>query len=208
VSATTLANRWQVYSNHIIQNFFPMKIIITAFLVVLLTQFSISQNKVVLHRVLGEEISLEEKKMYLLFEGIENDHFESGNIIEREGRYYLNYICNKQKYSVEILKAKLEEYHLNIEKLLAYEIYLKEPDKFKGKPLIVAESKDSSSFEIDINYLSEKQRKQLNRTINSFHVLNEQAKLKGYKIDNRGQYVKSSSRVILQPVEWFIEGRN
>ncbi|PKQ65759.1 hypothetical protein BZG02_01765 [Labilibaculum filiforme] len=175
-----------------------MKYLVVSLLILIGTLSVFAQKDIiVLHPAIGDTIDLAEKQTYLLFADIEDSSFESGQIIKLDDKYFLKVYYQSEEELVEVDRSKLEEYHINIQKLLAYYNYLENPDKLKVAPLVVVNEKDTCALEMDIEYLSPKMKKKLRKDSYRYQVLKSDAERIGYWGDDQENYIKTGSHFLI-----------
>lgn len=170
-----------------------MKYLVVSLLILIGTLSVFAQKDIiVLHPAIGDTIDLAEKQTYLLFADIEDSSFESGQIIKLDDKYFLKVYYQSEEELVEVDRSKLEEYHTNIQKLLAYYTYLENPDKLKVAPLVVLNQKDTCALEMDIEYLSPKMRKKLKYDSSQYQNKKSTAEEMEFWVTSKSNYIHTS----------------
>ncbi len=162
------------------------------FLVGSLSVFA-QKELVILHPVVGDTIDLAEKQTYLLFADVDDSTYVYGQVMKEGDSYFLNVHSQSGEQLLEVDQLKLQEYHINIQKLLAYYSYLENPDQLKEAPLVVLNQKDTCALEMDIEYLSPKMKKKLRKDSDRYQDLKFDAEQKGYWGDDQENYIKTAS---------------
>jgi hypothetical protein len=161
------------------------------FLVSSLSAFA-QKEVVILHPVMGDTIDLAEKQTYLLFADVDDSSFEFAQIMKEGDNYFLNVHSQSGNQLVEVDQSKLQEYHTNIQKLLAYYSYLENPDKLKMAALVVLNQKDTCALEMDIEYLSPKMRKKLKYDSYQYQTKKSTAEEMEFWVTDKSNYIHTS----------------
>ncbi|MUP36493.1 hypothetical protein [Labilibaculum euxinus] len=152
---------------------------------------------VILHPIVGDTIDLAEKQTYLLFADVDDSTYDYGQVMKEGDNYFLNVHSQSGEKLIEVDQLKLEEYHTNIQKLLAYYSYLENPDQLKEAPLVVLNQKDTCALEMDIEYLSPKMKKKLRKDSDRYQYLKSDAERKGYWGEDQENYIKTASHFVI-----------
>ncbi|MFA9371169.1 MAG: hypothetical protein ACERIH_05625 [Labilibaculum antarcticum] len=161
------------------------------FLISSLSAFA-QKEVVILHPVVGDTIDLAEKQTYLLFSDVDDSTYDFGQIVKEGDNYFLNVHSQSGEQLLEVDQLKLQEYHTNIQKLLAYYSYLENPDKLKEAPLVVLSQKDTCALEMDIEYLSPKTRKKLKYDSYRYQTKKSTAEEMEFWVTDKSNYIHTS----------------
>ncbi|MDQ1769791.1 hypothetical protein GQR60_08355 [Labilibaculum sp. A4] len=147
---------------------------------------------IILHPVVGDTIDLAEKQTYLLFADVDDSAYDYGQVMKEGDNYFLNVHSQSGEKLIEVDQLKLEEYHTNIQKLLAYYSYLENPDQLKEAPLVVLNQKDTCVLEMDIEYLSPKMRKKLKYDSSRYQTIKSTAEEMEFWVTDKSNYIHTS----------------
>lgn len=171
----------------------PMKIVILSLLTITCTLSVFSQKTIViLYPLIGDTIEQSEKQTFLLFPELKDSLFEYGQIFFEDGKYTLYTFSKSGNKQMEVDSLKLQQYYINIEKLIAYHSYLENSDSLKTVPLVIVNQKDTCALEMDIEYLSPKLRKRLSKDSNRYQELKSKADEMGFWGINKDNYIHTS----------------
>ncbi len=145
---------------------------------------------IVLHSVVGDTISLAEKRDYLLFPEIPDSTFEEGILLQERETYQLVAFHGGDSLMVDISAENLEEYRQHVEKLYAY---------YTGKQ---AGKSDSLQSQISLSdsipdlpeaqgdYLNDEARKKIRKDAFRYQMLNNMADDQGLRGREKEQYME------------------
>ncbi|MBN2596004.1 hypothetical protein [Labilibaculum sp.] len=170
-----------------------MKNLIASILFLIGSISAFAQKQVViLHPVVGDTIDLAEKQTYLLFADVDDSAFDYGQVIKEGDNYFLDVHSQSGEKLIKVDQLKLEEYHTNIQKLLAYYSYLENPDQLKEAPLVILNQKDTCALEMDIEYLSPKMRKKLKYDSSRYQTKKSTAEEMEFWVTDKSNYIHTS----------------
>ncbi|WP_321514720.1 hypothetical protein [Marinifilum fragile] len=156
-----------------------------------------AQQKIIcLHPILGDTIDLTEKNTYLLFPEIDSNGFQSGQVKMNGDQYYFEYTLNDKMNNDKVSIEKLKEYHTNVEKLLAYHLYMKNSKAKKSESIVTRDAQEELQMHFNAKYDDVSFRRKLKKDAMRYQELKKQAELKGYSGVDKENYIKTSGVLI------------
>ena len=149
-----------------------------------------SQEKIIiLHPVVGDTISFQEKMDYFLFKDIVDSNYQYGLIFFIDDDYYLVSYNDHDSLIIELDSMKIFEYHSNIDKL--YNYYSSQSNIDSNQTKIDIFSPDYNSQSINTNYLSPEMIKKIEKDSRRHRYLNNEADLNGLKGQEKENFINS-----------------
>lgn len=165
-------------------------------LLILAPTSNYAQSKIViLHPILGDTIDLLEKQTYLLFPEVEDSNFEYGQVVMKGNGFFFRSYSGGALQKIDLKPSALKQYHINIEKLIAYQDFLENQKVLSGKPLVVVNNKDTCALEMDIEYLSPKMRKRLKVNTKRYLSKKTMAEEMEHWVRDKSTYVYSVGQI-------------
>ncbi len=153
-----------------------------------------SQQPVALHPVVGDTIDLIEKLDYFLFPDVPDSKFEQGVLIPNAQDYQL-LVWHKDEISkMDVSAEDFIIFSENVEKLSAYYQQKEEEAPVKESLLI---SGDSIPFGLDIEWMSQKQKRKMIKASKRYNSLKLDADEMGLMGFEREKYIKTAGMLII-----------
>jgi hypothetical protein len=159
-------------------------------LILTLGNLGFSQDQVVaIHPVIGDSIDIKEKRDYLLFPAVANDHFILAQIHCRNESYFLHAYFTSDTVVTPVDTADLTQYYSNIEKLHAYYSNLQKIGPANMGDTIALEKGLDKLNSNDL--LTPEQRKKIGHDGRKHQMLNKSADDRGLKGQDKADYLQT-----------------
>jgi len=148
-------------------------------------------EKIILHQVVGDTISLKEKIDYLLFPEIADTNFNYGLVRYINTSYYIISYFKSDSLIRQIDSTDIYNYHKNIEKLYAYYSNKTQSDNSSETSYVILTDSVNKSQKLNTNYISPEMRKKIEYDANRYQRLNGEAQNQGLKGQDRQNYINT-----------------